>query len=261
LDISVYTIDFINQNLGFCGGYIGFFKTTNGGYTWNNVTLPVYMVPTDIFFINNQTGWVIGYGEGAILKTTDAGQSWVIQHSFPTYGAGLPRRLFFIDSLNGWATTGKPELGNVLQTTDGGDNWNIVDLPTYNVMNDLWFINRDKGWILGTLGNIFCNDSSIIVSSDEIKSKPIPSRIEISQNYPNPFNPITKIKYRIADFGFVSLKVYDILGREIAALVNEEKSAGNYKVQFDASEIPNGVYFYQLKAGNYIETKKMVLMK
>ena len=65
-------------------------------------------------------------------------------------------------------------------------------------------------------------------------------------NYPNPFNPATLIEYRIADEGFVSLKVYDVLGREIATLVNEEKSAGNYNIKFDASALPTGVYVYSI---------------
>ena len=98
----------------------------------------------------------------------------------------------------------------------------------------------------------------------------MPSVYLLSQNYPNPFNPITKIKYEIPgqsalggrnDNPFVTLKVYDILGREVATLVNEEKPAGTYEVEFDGTSLPSGVYFYQLKAGNYSETKKMVLLK
>jgi mannose/cellobiose epimerase-like protein (N-acyl-D-glucosamine 2-epimerase family) len=88
---------------------------------------------------------------------------------------------------------------------------------------------------------------------------------ELFQNYPNPFNPSTKIEFRISDFGFVSLKVYDILGNEVATLVNEEKPAGRYVVEFKpASSIKypaSGVYFYRLQSGGYIETKKMLLIK
>ena len=81
------------------------------------------------------------------------------------------------------------------------------------------------------------------------------------QNYPNPFNPITKLKYQIPQISFVTLKVFDVLGSEIAILVNEEKHMGSYEVDFEAFDIPSGVYFYQLQAGNYIETKKMLLLK
>ena len=83
----------------------------------------------------------------------------------------------------------------------------------------------------------------------------------LSQNYPNPFNPSTKIEFQIVDFGFVSLKIYDLPGREVATLVNEEKPEGNYEVVFNGTGLTSGVYFYQLKAGNYIETKKMILLR
>jgi len=83
----------------------------------------------------------------------------------------------------------------------------------------------------------------------------------LSNNFPNPFNPATKIRFRIADFGFVSLKVYDVLGNEIATLVNEEKPVGSYEIEFDASHLTSGVYFYQLRAGSFNQIKKMVLMR
>ena len=89
----------------------------------------------------------------------------------------------------------------------------------------------------------------------------IPSNFYLSQNYPNPFNPTTSIKFSIPRSSFVSIKVYDILGREIKSLVNEEKSPGVYTVKFDGSTLVSGIYFYRLHAGNYTETKKFILMK
>ena len=89
----------------------------------------------------------------------------------------------------------------------------------------------------------------------------VPTKFALSQNYPNPFNPTTSISYSIPQNSFVSLKVFDVLGQEVATLVNEEKSVGNYDVSFDASGIPSGMYFYRLQAGSFIDTKKMVLMK
>ena len=86
------------------------------------------------------------------------------------------------------------------------------------------------------------------------------------QNYPNPFNPTTKIKYTIPSVethrnASVQLKVYDVLGRVVATLVNETKQPGEYEVEFNATLLPSGVYFYQLKAGEFIQTKKMILLK
>ncbi len=83
----------------------------------------------------------------------------------------------------------------------------------------------------------------------------------ISQNFPNPFNPATKINYSVAVPINVSIKIYDVLGREVSTLVNKEKSIGNYSVEFNAANLPSGIYFYQIKCGNFIQTKKMILMR
>jgi photosystem II stability/assembly factor-like uncharacterized protein len=89
----------------------------------------------------------------------------------------------------------------------------------------------------------------------------VPNKFELSQNYPNPFNPTTTISYEIAKETNVSLKVYDVIGNEIATLVNEAKPAGTYQVVFDASNLSNGVYLYKIQAGNFTATKKLILMK
>ena len=84
---------------------------------------------------------------------------------------------------------------------------------------------------------------------------------KLYQNYPNPFNPSTKINYSIKEKSNVELKIFDLLGSEIATLVNEEKSPGNYEVSFDASFLSSGVYLYTIKAGSFVQTRKMLLMK
>ena len=89
----------------------------------------------------------------------------------------------------------------------------------------------------------------------------IPEQFSLSQNYPNPFNPVTNLEFGISDLGFVSLKVYDILGKEAAIIVNEKLSTGNYKVEFDGSGLTSGVYFYRLTAGEFTDTKRMMLVK
>ena len=84
---------------------------------------------------------------------------------------------------------------------------------------------------------------------------------ELEWNYPNPFNPSTKIKYSVPQSSNVLLKIYDVLGKEVATLIDEEKPAGNYEVEFNASNLSSGTYFYRLRSGNFVEMKKMVLMK
>jgi len=97
--------------------------------------------------------------------------------------------------------------------------------------------------------------------SEVVEVEIIPVDFALYQNYPNPFNPATKISWQLPADSWQTLKIYDILGNEITTLVDEYKPAGKYEVDFDASILPSGVYFYQLNAGNYIATKKLLLMK
>lgn len=104
----------------------------------------------------------------------------------------------------------------------------------------------------------FSNEIEIVVD--------VPMEFALNQNYPNPFNPSTIIRYQLAEAGFVTLKVYDVLGREVITLVDEEKEAGYYKIEFSSASLGNtalssGVYYYRIKAGNFIETKKMILLR
>ena len=94
-----------------------------------------------------------------------------------------------------------------------------------------------------------------------IISKKLPNNFKLSQNYPNPFNPNTKIQFAIPQNGIVSLKVYDILGREVKTLVNQSLKAGTYEINWDAATYSSGIYFYRLESENYYEAKKMILIK
>ncbi len=105
---------------------------------------------------------------------------------------------------------------------------------------------------------------SLVIFSDEEQSvleNNFPKQFSLKQNYPNPFNPKTKIKYEIAKSGFVSLKIYDVLGREIKTIVNENKNVGFYEIDFDANNLNSGIYFYKLTTNNFSEMKKMILIK
>jgi hypothetical protein len=99
------------------------------------------------------------------------------------------------------------------------------------------------------------------VTGVEDRNDVVVERFRLEQNYPNPFNPSTTITYQVPENSFVSIKVYDVLGKEVTSLINEEKSVGSYEVEFDATSLPSGIYFYRLQAGNYTTTKKMILLK
>jgi len=113
-----------------------------------------------------------------------------------------------------------------------------------------------KGYdIYGSIFNL-----SSITSVKEIISK-IPHDFNLYQNYPNPFNPSTRIRFSIPEFSHVLIKIYDILGNEITTLVDEDRPSGGYEVSFDGSNLASGFYFYRITAGNYSETRKMILLK
>ncbi|KAF0141873.1 MAG: hypothetical protein FD122_1428 [Stygiobacter sp.] len=120
-------------------------------------------------------------------------------------------------------------------------------------VSQAWF---SKGGVAYT----FYPVGSIVSVADEFERR-MPNDFELYQNYPNPFNPTTTIRYQIRNSGYVSLKVYDAIGQEVAAFVNETKSPGTYEVIFNGSNLNSGVYIYHLQVGAYSQTKKLVLMK
>jgi hypothetical protein len=113
----------------------------------------------------------------------------------------------------------------------------------------------------GNYINVYFDNFSWTPSDVNEGSNNIPEIYSLEQNYPNPFNPSTSIEFKIPENVIVSLKIYDVLGKEVVTLINEEKNAGTYEVNFNASALSSGVYFYKLEAGNFVQTRKMVLMK
>jgi len=100
-----------------------------------------------------------------------------------------------------------------------------------------------------------------VVLTSGIENNSAPLSYELSQNYPNPFNPTTTINYSIIKDGFVNLKVYNLLGKEVATLVNEKKNSGRYSVDFNSNELSSGIYFYKLETNDFSEMRKMTLLK
>lgn len=116
-------------------------------------------------------------------------------------------------------------------------------------------------WLQGIFTATRISGSGITVSVKEITDKIVPEAFTLFQNYPNPFNPTTTISFTLPSRSFVSLKIFDLLGREVATIVAEEMSAGSYSKQWNATNVSSGIYYYRLHAGTYIETKKLVLLR
>ena len=158
-----------------------------------------------------------------------------------------------------------------LDYVTGGGHENFYPLP-YIQLRSVLFLKRylcnDRRQIIIENYTTILDTSLNIITPVENENNSNPDNYVLEQNYPNPFNPITKIKFAIATphlnkggQGGVSLKVFDITGHEVAVLINENLKPGNYEVTFDGSNLSSGIYFYKLSAGDYIQTKKMILIK
>jgi photosystem II stability/assembly factor-like uncharacterized protein len=257
---NLYGTFFIDSLKGFIvGGYplippfdpYTILKTVNAGATWSKHFYNKRL--TDIYFTDSNNGFIAGE-QGTILKTTNGGGFWETKRSSSEYQD--LNSVFCIDSNIIW-TVGNA--GTILKSIDSGNSWDLVSSGTTNDLNDIYFIDKDNGWIVGDDGIILYTKNGGVTSTEP--ELDIPIDFLLSQNYPNPFNPSTVISFHLPVSGNVTLKVYDILGNEVTTLVNEEKTAGNYNIEFNAEKYCSGVYFYTMRAGNFIETKKLILLK
>ncbi len=237
------------------------YRSTDGGVTFSEHETTGAGIYIFSLFIN--AGGVGMAASTEMSRSTDGGITFQ-PHSVP--GAG---------NINGIQCAGNDYWyirgTKIFHSTDDGINWiEEYDTPSGLSLNHLDFPDNlnecQMGWAVGYGGTIHKMTGSTVTSVND--QSETPGMYELEQNYPNPFNPSTKITFTIAGKTeyysvpqFVSLKVYDILGNEVATLVNEEKQPGTYEVQFDAFDLTSGVYIYRLKSGSFIQSKKMLMIK
>ncbi len=279
------------------GGRWSLWGTTNAGITWDSSTFYLPQVAAEAgwnnsFYFDINTGVLFGTNNTRVYKTLNL-ISWTPQ---VTTGQLNSYAIWFRSPLEGM--TGGTAL---LATTNGGVTWlpttmalpgtgNLAGITTHA---NLWIVTRQTQNIyIGTdMGN---NWSSVYTAPagnyrhiSKVRNGPhiygvrtnggitrgqfitgitpvsteIPSTYSLNQNYPNPFNPETNIKFNLPKEGFVKLTIYDGVGREVESLVNENLKAGEYEVSFNAVSLPSGAYFYKLVVNDFIQTKKMILVK
>jgi len=259
-------LQFINETTGwltggaFAIGVQWISKTVNGGLNWT------YQFQTNrtvdaIYFIDSLNGWMSaysGFSVASIFRSTNGGNNWVT--IFPGGTGTVIYSLYFINKYKGWAAG---EYRTIQATTNGGIDWIDQTNPQAGVhYRSIYFTDSLTGWVVGDSGTILKTTTGGILTNFSNTSSEIPDKYFLSQNYPNPFNPVTNLEFGISELGFVTLKVYDLLGKEVAILVNENKPAGTYEVEWDASDFPSGVYLYKLEVdGSVIDTKRMILLK
>jgi photosystem II stability/assembly factor-like uncharacterized protein len=256
-------VHFADVNTGYIvGNYGSIFKTTNSGNNWVLLNTNTTEGLAGVYFINTLTGFAVGGGAtaGIILRTSNGGNTW----SLNQYSSCPLMRVTFtsptVGYIAGWCH-------QIVKTTNGGLNWyNQVSPSNNQLYRDVFFMSENTGYIVGQHGDV---PYGLILKTtnggEPIGIKPISNKVpgdfKLYQNYPNPFNPATTIEFDIPMTSLAKLIIYDLLGREVKTLVNEELKAGIYTVDFDGSDIGSGVYFYCLITNEFSETKKMILLR
>jgi photosystem II stability/assembly factor-like uncharacterized protein len=261
---SVESIHFTDENNGCAAGidydginYFGvIIRTADGGTSWTTQYSGYGLL--SIYFTDSNTGWAVG--AGIILKTTDGGINWSPQITETRYQL---TSVHFSDSNFGWSVgyDADASSGIILKTTDGGINWNPTVIGADTLLWSVHFADLNTGWAVGDNGAILHTVNGGVTFLEEANIDKLPAEFSLLQNYPNPFNNSSVIRYSIPNYTQVTLKIFNTLGEEIETFVNQEKPAGIYEVTFNASDLASGIYFYQLKAGSFIDTKKMILLK
>ena len=247
-------IEFVNDSVAYITETAGdIFKTTNGGELWNQIKAGQ---GGDLFgdllqgvsFFDENTGIVGGSNS---FSTSDGGLNW---NEVSTYLASSD-----VQFVNSQLCFSVGLSGKIFKSLDTGQSWTEQESKTDATLNSVFFSDENLGIAVGDDGIIVRTENGGVTSVNS--EDKVPAEFNLAQNYPNPFNPSTTISYSIPKQSKVSLKIYDMLGSEIAELVNEEKAVGSYEVNFDASNLSSGIYFYTLKTNNSVLTKKMTLIK
>ena len=262
-------ISYTNENLVYVGtapvtSRARIFRTTNGGVNWTDITGPLpdrYPVDIAVDPQNDAVVYVVfsGFGTSHLYKSFDYGDTWV------DIGSGLPdvpsSSVVIDPQISSHIYYGN-DIG-VYLSTNSGINWfeYSTGMPEASIVMDLSIVSQSRKLRAATHGNgayerkLFGNPSSVNIISETAGT------YRLEQNYPNPFNSSTVIRFQFSDTREVTLKTYDVLGKELFTLVNGKFQPGTYQVSFNGNGLPSGVYFYKLSAGEFTDIKKMILMK
>jgi len=236
---------------------------------------------------NHDTSWTVtNLAEGTYywsvqaIDNSFAGSNFAVEQNFTIVNAtltvGYPNggEVWFVGETEDilW-TSQNVDSVRIELSTDGGTSWTTIIDSIPSSGNYSWIVTASDSSdeCLIKISDIQINgiddisdgyfSIDIITSLENLSSKTIPKDYTLNQNYPNPFNPSTTISFNLPSSGFTSLKIYNALGKEVAILLNKEVQTGNYEIEWNATGLPSGIYFYQLQAGDFIEMKKMILLR
>jgi hypothetical protein len=239
---------------------IGVYTTSDTGMSWNCIntflasyTKADFLAQGDTLVLATSKSPASGDSSCGVFRSSDHGNSW--SHVLSSVNVAALAR----DDGDPSIMFAASERG-VYRSVDAGATWQMYN----NTLPSLHFVGIKKDPYSDTLyvatqDSGICKVFGLAVNAEE--EPQLPKQCKLEQNFPNPFNPTTEIQFEIPVSRFVSLEVYDVLGREVAVLVSEWKSPGRYSLAWDARGLASGVYFYRIKAGNFVETKKLLLLR
>ena len=235
----------------FAGTDAGVFLSDNNGASWTPVNKGITEISVRALAISRTNLFAGTPGVGVFLSTNN-GASW--------RSVGLTNHYVYCFAVSGTNLFAGTDSG-VFLSDNNGISWTPVSTGLTN-MSVLSLANSGTSLYAGTYGGGICRRPlSEMVTSVERHPNQLTTHFNLEQNYPNPFNPSTTISFSLLSKSFVSLKIFDALGKEVSVLLAEELPAGTYARQWNAPSVPTGMYFYQLQAGALRETKRLILLK
>lgn len=288
---------FINTSVGYAIPYgTAFYKTITGGVSWTSLSHDYIDIYAGFSVPEANTIWILEWADGNnLIVSSNGGGIWNTPEA--NLLPGSRSSIFSFDSENAWVGSS----GMLYKTTDGGDNFTEIDPQVNgNWINSIKFISSTTGFVAATngylsvttdggatwnpavMGNsswtkiavasatsvfIAGDGGSVVMGTNGVPTSVeephiiFPSGFSLDQNYPNPVSLLTTIKYHIPFNSFVSLKVFNLSGKELKTLVNEMQNPGVHSVTFSAGNLPHGLYLFKLQAGKYSSSKKFLIMK
>jgi photosystem II stability/assembly factor-like uncharacterized protein len=232
----------------------GLRRSTNGGSAWSKITNG-FRDSASTYRLHFIGSVAIAETDSGMLRSTDDGVSWlpVVYQSKRIYTVNSAVR----DSTIFIITTS----GQILQSRNGGTTWDALDGGLHGQIGSILAVT-DSFLFAKTNSGIWRRSMPTLVTEvNDGRDRITPKQFSLHQNFPNPFNPMTTFAFELPKSSFVSLRIIDVLGKEVATLVSQELFAGKHEVQWDATGNSSGIYFYRLQAGTFSETKKLIVLR
>jgi photosystem II stability/assembly factor-like uncharacterized protein len=254
-NLTVYAFTMLGQSL-FAGTDSGAFISSDSGKTWSFAGLHENVVRR--FALADSTMYVASAGNGGVFRSTDQGVTWV------RIDSTLSNKNVWDVAVNGTALLAGTIGGGVFRSTDTGTSWGDFTNGITSMNVQSFGVTPDGNYIFGGTDHVGVWRRPVSELTTDIRDESginVATGFLLQQNYPNPFNPTTTISFQLTKTSKVSLKVFDVLGKEVATLVTGTQAPGNHHITWDASNVASGMYYYRLAVGNAVQVRTMMLIK